>query len=135
MIFRRKSKCHNMLSNMLPLLSEALNKVNGFVIIVEGLVIYDLTAIGYMDIPRLLQRLRHPKHKFIARKKWRIKKEESAQIAHTSLRVSSEEDSYFDSGCSRHMTGMKNYLVDLKAYTTSYVTFGDGARGKIRGIS
>ena len=32
------------------------------------------------------------------------------------------------------MTCMKNYLVDLKAYATSYVTFGDGARGKIRGI-
>src|ERR1044072_1267729 len=32
------------------------------------------------------------------------------------------------------MTGMKNYLVDLKAYDTSYVTFGDGAKGRIRGI-
>ena len=57
-----------------------------------------------------------------------------ALIAHTSLRVSSQEDWYFDSGCSRQMTGMKNYLVDLKAYATSYVTFGDGAKGRIRGI-
>ena len=32
------------------------------------------------------------------------------------------------------MTGMKNYLVDLKAYATSYVTFGDGTRGRIKGI-
>ena len=32
------------------------------------------------------------------------------------------------------MTGMKDYLVDLKAYATSYVTFGDGAKGKIKGI-
>jgi hypothetical protein len=48
--------------------------------------------------------------------------------------VSSKEDWYFDSGCSRHMTGMKNYLVDLKACATSYVTFGDGAKGRIRGI-
>src|ERR1044072_9231966 len=87
-----------------------------------------------MDIPRLLQRLRHPKHKFITRKKWRIKKKESAQIAHTSLRVSSKEDCYFDSGCSRHMTGMKSYLIGLKAYATSYVTFDDGAKGRIRGI-
>jgi hypothetical protein len=48
--------------------------------------------------------------------------------------VSSKEDWYFDSGCSRHMTGMKNFLSDLKAYSTSYVTFGDGAKGKIKGI-
>ena len=63
-----------------------------------------------------------------------MKKEEPALIARTSLRVSSKEDWYFDSGCSRHMTGMKNYLFDLKAYATSYVTFGDGAKGKIKGI-
>ena len=55
-------------------------------------------------------------------------------IAHTSLRVSSKEDWYFDSGCSRHMTSIKNFLIDLKAYSTSYVTFGDGAKRKIKGI-
>ena len=32
------------------------------------------------------------------------------------------------------MTGVKNFLVDLKAYSTSYVTFGDGAKGEIKGI-
>ena len=32
------------------------------------------------------------------------------------------------------MTGMKNYLTNVKAYATSYVTFGDGAKGKIKGI-
>src|ERR1044072_1638492 len=32
------------------------------------------------------------------------------------------------------MTGMKSYLVDLKAYATSYVTFGDGDKGRIKGI-
>ena len=55
-------------------------------------------------------------------------------IAHTSLRVSSKEDWYYGSGCSRQITGARNYLVDMKAYSTSYVTFGDGARGKIKGI-
>ena len=29
---------------------------------------------------------------------------------------------------------MTNYLIDLKAYATSYVTFGDGAKGRIKGI-
>jgi len=55
-------------------------------------------------------------------------------IAHTSLRASSKEDWYFDSGCSRHMTGVETYLEDVRPYVTSYVTFGDGAKGKIIGI-
>src|ERR1044072_680483 len=75
-----------------------------------------------------------PKAKAHNKKVWRVKKNESAQISHTSLRVSSKEDWYFDSGCSRHTTGVKSYLIDLKAYTTSYVTFGDRAKGRIRGI-
>jgi len=32
------------------------------------------------------------------------------------------------------MTGVKNYLVDLKPYSISYVTFGDEAKGKIKGM-
>ncbi|CAJ2665853.1 unnamed protein product [Trifolium pratense] len=55
-------------------------------------------------------------------------------IAHTSLRASSKEDWYFDSGCSRHMTGVEKYLKEVKSYATSFVTFGDGAKGEIRGI-
>ncbi|KAK2429199.1 gag-protease polyprotein [Trifolium repens] len=72
--------------------------------------------------------------------KAKVKKElkprvqEAAHIAHTSLRASSREDWYFDSGCSRHMTGVETYLKDIQSYTTNYVTFGDGAKGKIKGI-
>ncbi|GAU10419.1 hypothetical protein TSUD_419150, partial [Trifolium subterraneum] len=55
-------------------------------------------------------------------------------IAHTSFRASSREDWYFDSGCSRHMTGIDKFLVDMKTYSTSFVTFGDGAKGEIVGI-
>ncbi|WJX73238.1 hypothetical protein P8452_57046 [Trifolium repens] len=32
------------------------------------------------------------------------------------------------------MTGVKKYLKDLKGYTSSFVTFGDGAKGEILGI-
>ncbi|MCH98684.1 gag-protease polyprotein, partial [Trifolium medium] len=53
-------------------------------------------------------------------------------IAHTSLRASSRENWYFDSGCSRHMTGVERYLTDVKSYATSFVTFGDGAKGEIK---
>ncbi|KAK2428718.1 putative mitochondrial protein [Trifolium repens] len=55
-------------------------------------------------------------------------------IAHTSLRASSREDWYFDSGCSRHMTGEEKYLMNVKSYKVSFVTFGDGAKGEIVGI-
>ncbi|GAU37544.1 hypothetical protein TSUD_369920 [Trifolium subterraneum] len=55
-------------------------------------------------------------------------------IAHTSFRASSKEDWYFDSGCSRHMIEDDRFLVDIKSYSTSYVTFGDGAKGEIIGV-
>lgn len=58
----------------------------------------------------------------------------SRLIAHTSLRASAREDWYFDSGCSRHMTGVKKFLVNIKSYSTSYVTFGDGSKGEIKGV-
>ena len=32
------------------------------------------------------------------------------------------------------MTGVKNLLVDVKSHSTSYVTFGDGAKGEIKGV-
>ena len=32
------------------------------------------------------------------------------------------------------MTGSKNLLIDLHPHATSYVTFGDGAKGEIKGI-
>ena len=67
------------------------------------------------------------------KKMWKPKVSETAHIAHTSLRASSSEDWYFDSGCSRHMTGVEKFLINIKPHTTSFVTFGDGAKGEIRG--
>jgi hypothetical protein len=32
------------------------------------------------------------------------------------------------------MTGVKNYLINVDAYSNSFVTFGDGAKGEIKGI-
>ncbi|KAK2429756.1 putative mitochondrial protein [Trifolium repens] len=65
----------------------------------------------------------------------RLPKEENVGlIAHTSLRASSREDWYFDSGCSRHMTGEEKYLINVRSYKASFVTFGDGAKGEIVGI-
>src|SRR3954464_5774863 len=68
----------------------------------------------------------------IQKQQWKPKS--MALIAHTSLSVSAKEDWYFDSGCSRHMTGLKDLFVDIKSHSTSYVTFGDGAKGEINGV-
>ena len=40
---------------------------------------------------------------------------------------------YFDSGCSRHMTGNANILTNFKSWKCGVVTFGDGMTGNILG--
>src|SRR3954466_2971305 len=37
-------------------------------------------------------------------------------IAHTSLRVSSRENWYFNTGCSRHVIDEKSYFKESRAY-------------------
>ncbi|MCI86594.1 gag-pol polyprotein, partial [Trifolium medium] len=32
------------------------------------------------------------------------------------------------------MTGVEKFLVDIKSYSTSFVTFGDGAKGETKGV-
>jgi hypothetical protein len=73
-------------------------------------------------------------HRPVNKKQWVPRTNVTSLIAHTSFRVSAKEDWYFDSGCSRHMTGNKNLLTGLHPHATSYVTFGDGAKGEIKGI-
>ncbi|MCH81386.1 gag-protease polyprotein, partial [Trifolium medium] len=66
------------------------------------------------------------------KKEWKPK-DETSLIAHTSLKVTSKDDWYFDSGCSKHMTGAGAILTKFTPQPTSYVTFGDGAKGEIKG--
>ncbi|XP_075499862.1 uncharacterized protein LOC142538427 [Primulina tabacum] len=40
---------------------------------------------------------------------------------------------YFDSGCSRHMTGSKDYLTDYVELRNGHVTYGGSAKGRIAG--
>ncbi|XP_062094311.1 uncharacterized protein LOC133800368 [Humulus lupulus] len=56
-----------------------------------------------------------------------------ALVAHTSLSAFQEEQWYVDSGCSRHMTGNRNVLVNYKEGNEGAVTFGDGNKGQIFG--
>ncbi|XP_058767798.1 uncharacterized protein LOC131641510 [Vicia villosa] len=57
-----------------------------------------------------------------------------ALVAHTSLRMPAKEDWYLDSGCSNHMSGRKNSLVDLKLEGNNYVTLGDGEIREVKGV-
>ncbi|KAL8120256.1 hypothetical protein AgCh_017419 [Apium graveolens] len=41
---------------------------------------------------------------------------------------------YLDSGCSRHMTGNKSLLNNIKKVSAGSVTFGDSSKGNIRDI-
>ncbi|KAA0032034.1 F5J5.1 [Cucumis melo var. makuwa] len=61
---------------------------------------------------------------------WTIKSAERCKIAFTSVQTA-DDVWYFDSGCSRHMTGNRSYSTKLKDCVTGRVTFGDGAKGKI----
>jgi hypothetical protein len=70
----------------------------------------------------------------MAKKEWKPRVKGVAHIAHTLFKASSKENWYFDSGCSRHMTGEERFLVDIKLCTSSYVTFGDGVKGQIMGV-
>ena len=54
-------------------------------------------------------------------------------LAYTSVKKSSEDDLYFDSGCSRHMTSNKSFLMNYKRCLVGYVTFGDGQRSQVIG--
>src|SRR4051812_44490817 len=66
------------------------------------------------------------------KQRWAVKN--VALVAHTSLRMPTKEDWYLDSGCSNHMTGRKNSLVDLKLEGNNYVTLGDGEIREVKGV-
>ena len=54
-------------------------------------------------------------------------------VTHTAYKVTTRDVWYFDSGCSNHMTGTKDYLEDFHISHEGRVTFGDGKKGKIIG--
>ncbi|KAA0035265.1 gag-pol polyprotein [Cucumis melo var. makuwa] len=61
---------------------------------------------------------------------WRVKKSEQCNVAFTTVQALTDAW-YFDSGCSRHMTGNKSFFSELKKCASGHVTFGDGAEGRI----
>ena len=59
-----------------------------------------------------------------------------SNVAYTSAEEASQSQLpwYFDSWCSKHMTGNEDYLEKLELIRGGKVTFGDGGQGKIRAI-
>ncbi|KAG9442456.1 hypothetical protein H6P81_018310 [Aristolochia fimbriata] len=68
-------------------------------------------------------RRNHLKHKFI----W-VRKKVSCNHA---LKAVTNSVWYFDSGCSRHMTGKSDLLSNISYTESGQVTFGDGGKGTI----
>ncbi|XP_019158013.1 PREDICTED: uncharacterized protein LOC109154740 [Ipomoea nil] len=66
------------------------------------------------------------------RKVW-VRKNQTQTVALTSKTEKNTEIWYFDSGCSRHMTGKSEHLINILPKEGGHVTFGDGGKGQIIG--
>ena len=71
-----------------------------------------------------------PRHKIDLKNDFKMKLVKKSELKcfapYTCLKICATNSWYFDSGCSRHMTGDKNILVDYKHLSEGLVTFGDG---------
>lgn len=68
------------------------------------------------------------------KKIWVPKLYNSAHLADIPIRASAIYIWYIDSGYSRHMTGVKNCLMNMIPHSKKYVTLGDGAKGELKEI-
>ncbi|XP_073019280.1 uncharacterized protein [Primulina eburnea] len=64
---------------------------------------------------------------------WVPKAKVQCSVIYTSLKTNIVGIWYFDSGCSRHMTGSKDHLIDYVELRSGHVTYGGGAKGRIAG--
>ena len=54
-------------------------------------------------------------------------------VSYTYLRTCATNSWYFDNGCSRHMTGYKDILVNYRPLSKGLATFGDGITARVLG--
>ncbi|RVW15001.1 Copia protein [Vitis vinifera] len=64
---------------------------------------------------------------------WVKKSELNCLVVHTALRASELHSWYFDSGCSRHMTGNRSFFTNFTEFDGGNVTFGDGNVASVKG--
>ncbi|GAA0145721.1 hypothetical protein LIER_36175 [Lithospermum erythrorhizon] len=70
---------------------------------------------------------------YLPEKQWVRKEPTVSNVVFTSLKATAWEGWYFDSGCSRHMTGNQSYLTKIVKLKRDCVTFGGGSKEKITG--
>lgn len=66
-------------------------------------------------------------------REWKPKPSLKFLVAHTLLAGFQTYQWYFDSGCSKHMTGNISLLINYSKGADGVVTFGDGNKGEIYG--
>ncbi|XP_075515957.1 uncharacterized protein LOC142550785 [Primulina tabacum] len=64
---------------------------------------------------------------------WVPKAKIQCSVIYTSLKTNIAGIWFFDSGCSRHMTGSKDHLIDYVELRSGHVTYGGGAKGRTAG--
>ncbi|CAM8904112.1 unnamed protein product [Rhodiola kirilowii] len=62
---------------------------------------------------------------------WRPRNDQYCYVSYSSTDKEDEESWFFDSGCSRHMTGVRENLTNLRQIDGHHVTFGDGKRARV----
>ncbi|XP_073129647.1 uncharacterized protein [Henckelia pumila] len=67
------------------------------------------------------------------KKFWVPKAKSSCNVVYTTLKTNVAGHWYFDSGSSRHLTGLKKYLSDYVEQDKGKVKYGRGVNGKIVG--
>ena len=65
--------------------------------------------------------------------KWVKKSELKCFVSYTCLRTYATNSWYFDSGCSRHMTGNKDIVENYEHLSEGLVTFGDDITARVLG--
>ena len=68
----------------------------------------------------------------LQKQKWVVKNK--CLVGSTCFKTVASNMWYFDSGCSRHMTGEKEFLVNIRPMHCGEVTFGNGLTGKVIGM-
>ena len=86
----------------------------------------------FIDLRRANQQRFPPRRP--ERQEWVKKSENKCNVAFISLKASTKQSWYFDSRCSRHMTGERSFLEDVQPCDrTHHVTFRDGTSSNVLG--
>ncbi|KAL6345648.1 hypothetical protein AAG906_017383 [Vitis piasezkii] len=74
-----------------------------------------------------------PHHITNVKRIWVKKNELNCLVVHTTLRASESHSWYFDSGCSRHMTGNRSFFTNFTKFDGGNMTFGDNNVASVKG--